>query len=284
MPKVSDAARVTTRSGAIWRECTGCGVLAATTPADPACPACTSDAPLRAMCGRWLVCSRRPAINDVRNVHLSQAPDLARIAALAEIAGAAATLARSIAKRHHIDPDAVVPQVRDAVDVYAVLGRGRWLPTMTRHVPAPDPARSMGAVLPLVAPPYPQDRTPRPCRCRCPASSRCSTRTAVIRHAADQRGARRPDPDLGVQRPGSGGPPVVGSAGDVVGGQDPGEAAGVPGPVLVGDRTPVRRPLRVGPLRHGRPRRCPRDRGRRGWSPGGGGTARRSGGSPRCRM
>lgn len=150
MPKVSDAARVTTRSGAIWRECTGCGVLAATTPADPACPACTSApaADVRALAGLLAAA----AINDVRNVHLSQAPDLARIAALAEIAGAAATLARSIAKRHHIDPDAVVPQVRDAVDVYAVLGRGRWLPTMTRHVPAPvsGPVRA-GALLPLVA-------------------------------------------------------------------------------------------------------------------------------------
>ncbi|MEH0954768.1 MULTISPECIES: hypothetical protein [Micromonospora] len=26
----------------------------------------------------------------------------------------------------------------DRVDLRAVLGRGRWLPTMTRHVPAPE--------------------------------------------------------------------------------------------------------------------------------------------------
>ncbi len=41
MPKVIDAARVTTRDNAVWRTCSGCGQLAALAPDADRCPACT---------------------------------------------------------------------------------------------------------------------------------------------------------------------------------------------------------------------------------------------------
>jgi hypothetical protein len=43
MPKVVDAARVTTRDNAVWRTCAGCSQLAALPPELTTCPACTSD-------------------------------------------------------------------------------------------------------------------------------------------------------------------------------------------------------------------------------------------------
>jgi hypothetical protein len=62
--------------------------------------------------------------------------DAVRVAALVEIAAAAAALARTVVRLRHLDPDLIAPHVSDRADLRAVLGRGAWLPTMTRHVPA----------------------------------------------------------------------------------------------------------------------------------------------------
>lgn len=40
MPTVNDAARITTRDGAVWRTCGGCGLLAALLPNTDKCPGC----------------------------------------------------------------------------------------------------------------------------------------------------------------------------------------------------------------------------------------------------
>jgi hypothetical protein len=41
MPTVVNAARVTTKDGAVWRHCDGCGLLVALPPEIFFCPACT---------------------------------------------------------------------------------------------------------------------------------------------------------------------------------------------------------------------------------------------------
>ncbi|MGK5520784.1 hypothetical protein ACSNN9_15690 [Micromonospora sp. URMC 107] len=79
-----------------------------------------------------------PGIRAAREVYTTIPADAVRVAALVEIAAAAAALARTVVKLRHLDPDLIAPHVADRVDLRAVLGRGRWLPTMTRHVPAPD--------------------------------------------------------------------------------------------------------------------------------------------------
>ena len=78
-----------------------------------------------------------PGVRAVREVYVSVPGDAVRVAALVEISAAAAVLARTVVKLRHLDPDLIAPHVADPVDLRAVLGRGRWLPTMTRHVPAP---------------------------------------------------------------------------------------------------------------------------------------------------
>jgi hypothetical protein len=78
-----------------------------------------------------------PAIVAVRELYVSRASDPLRVAALVDVAGSAATLARTIARLHHIDPASVAGAVSDPVDLYAALGRGQWLPAMTRHVAEP---------------------------------------------------------------------------------------------------------------------------------------------------
>ncbi len=40
MPTVSELARVTTRDGAVWRACTGCGLLSAMAPEHVRCDNC----------------------------------------------------------------------------------------------------------------------------------------------------------------------------------------------------------------------------------------------------
>jgi len=40
MPTVNDAARITTRDGAVWRTCVGCGLPAPLAPEVDSCPAC----------------------------------------------------------------------------------------------------------------------------------------------------------------------------------------------------------------------------------------------------
>jgi len=93
-----------------------------------------------------------PAIGAARDVYTRVPSDVLRVAALVEISSAAATLARTVVRLHHLDPDLIAPHVVNPVDLRAVLGRGRWLPTMTRHVPAaalgPVP---IGVVMPIVA-------------------------------------------------------------------------------------------------------------------------------------
>ncbi|MGN9803053.1 hypothetical protein [Micromonospora sp. L32] len=79
-----------------------------------------------------------PGIQAVREVYTTVPADAVRVAALVEIAAAAAALARTVVKLRHLDPDLIAPYVADRADMRAVLGRGRWLPTMTRHVPAPE--------------------------------------------------------------------------------------------------------------------------------------------------
>ena len=77
-------------------------------------------------------------VRAVRDVYRLPVPDVLRVAALVEISAAAAALARTVVKLRRLDPELIAPHVADPVDLRAVLGRGRWLPTMTRHVPAPE--------------------------------------------------------------------------------------------------------------------------------------------------
>jgi hypothetical protein len=94
-----------------------------------------------------------PGIAAARHVYTSVPSDAVRVAALVEISAAAAALARTVVKLRRLDPDLIAPHVADATDLRAVLGRGRWLPTMTRHVPATsgDPYAALDSVL-LAAP------------------------------------------------------------------------------------------------------------------------------------
>ena len=95
-----------------------------------------------------------PAVLATRDVYARSSSDVLRVAALVEISAAAAALARTVTKLRHVDPGLIVPHVRDAVDVYAVLGRGRWLPSMTRHVPLPPSGPvPVGLLLPAVLEP-----------------------------------------------------------------------------------------------------------------------------------
>lgn len=81
-----------------------------------------------------------PGILAARDLYRTGRPaDALRVAALVEIAAAAATLARTVVRLRHLDPAAITPLVTDPTDARAVLGRGRWLPTMTGDVAAPPP-------------------------------------------------------------------------------------------------------------------------------------------------
>ena len=94
-----------------------------------------------------------PGIAAARQIYTTVPSDAVRVAALVEISAAAASLARTVVRVRRIDPDLVVPHVSDPVDLRAVLGRGRWLPTMTRHVPAPSSGPvQLAALLPAVLP------------------------------------------------------------------------------------------------------------------------------------
>ena len=167
MPKVVDAARITTRAGVVWRSCVGCGSLAPLGPAEHHCRDCSVNPtraamPVVTVPGRRAPRDRRelvgllagPAILATRDVYARSSSDVLRVAALVEISAAAAALARTVTKLQHVDPGLIVPHVRDAVDVYAVLGRGRWLPSMTRHVPQPPSGPvPVGLLLPAVLEP-----------------------------------------------------------------------------------------------------------------------------------
>src|SRR3954447_20964644 len=100
-----------------------------------------------------------PGITAARHVYTTVPSDAVRVAALVEISAAAAALARTVVKLRHLDPDLIAPHVSDRVDLRAVLGRGRWLPTMTRHVPEPPTGPiPLGVLLPAVLPTRPMRR------------------------------------------------------------------------------------------------------------------------------
>ncbi|MDG4755244.1 hypothetical protein O7630_30325 [Micromonospora sp. WMMD718] len=94
-------------------------------------------APRRTTHRRTVMRLAGPGIRAAREVYTTIPADAVRVAALVEISAAAAALARTVVKLRRLDPDLIAPHVSDRVDLRAVLGRGRWLPTMTRHVPAP---------------------------------------------------------------------------------------------------------------------------------------------------
>jgi hypothetical protein len=167
MPKVVDAIRITTRAGCVWRACVGCGSLAPLDPAERHCRDCSVNptqiaTPVVSGTKRRAPRDRRelvallagPAVLATRDVYTRSSSDVLRVAALVEISAAAAALARTVTMLRHVDPGLIVPHVRDAVDVYAVLGRGRWLPSMTRHVPLPPSGPvPIGLLLPTVLEP-----------------------------------------------------------------------------------------------------------------------------------
>jgi len=95
--------------------------------------------------GRLVAVLAGRGVRAVRDVYRLPVPDAVRVAALVEISAAAAALARTIVKLRHLDLEQVAPHVTDRADLRAVLGRGRWLPTMTRHVPAPSVVLSRSA-------------------------------------------------------------------------------------------------------------------------------------------
>jgi hypothetical protein len=92
-------------------------------------------------------------VNAARELYQTVPSDTVRVAALVEISAAAAALARTVVKLRHLDPDLIAPHVGDRADLRAVLGRGRWLPTMVRHVPAlaAGPVE-LGALVPAAGP------------------------------------------------------------------------------------------------------------------------------------
>lgn len=97
-----------------------------------------------------------PGIAAARSVYTGVPSDAVRVAALVEISAAAASLARTVVKLRRLDLDLIAPHVVEPVDLRAVLGRGRWLPTMTRHVPEPTSGPvDIAALLPAVLPARP---------------------------------------------------------------------------------------------------------------------------------
>jgi hypothetical protein len=83
-----------------------------------------------------------PGIDAIRDAYLTGGSDAQRVAALIEIAGAAAALARTLTRYRHVDRVELFELVSRRSDVLPVLGRGQWLPTMTYHVPAPGKRRN----------------------------------------------------------------------------------------------------------------------------------------------
>jgi hypothetical protein len=75
-----------------------------------------------------------PLVQAARFVELAGLPSVATVAVLAEAAGSLAAMARRQALLSHMDPVQIARWVTDPADAMAVLGRGRWLPTMQRRV------------------------------------------------------------------------------------------------------------------------------------------------------
>ena len=80
-----------------------------------------------------------PGVGLVRDIYSASLSEAERVAALIEIAGAASAMARGLVKLRHIDPLLLNHLVSAQDDIAPVLGRGRWLPTMTRHITPPAP-------------------------------------------------------------------------------------------------------------------------------------------------
>ena len=120
-----------------------------------------------------------PGIQAAREVYTSVPSDALRVAALVEMSAAAAALARTLVKLRRLDPDLIAPHVADVVDLRAVLGRGRWLPTMIRHVPVPpcDPVPVAG-LMPAVVPVH------RSVRHRARRSDRSAVQDALVQVGA----------------------------------------------------------------------------------------------------
>ncbi len=115
-----------------------------------------------------------PGILAARQVYTTVPADAIRVAALVEIAAAAAALARTVVKLRHLDLDLIAPHVTDRTDLRAVLGRGQWLPTMTRHVPEPPTGPvALAVLLPAVLPGRPA-RTVRRRTLRRPSTAQAS--------------------------------------------------------------------------------------------------------------
>lgn len=91
-----------------------------------------------------------PGVQAVRDIYTDCPVDVLRVAALVDVAGAAAALARTVVRLRHPNPAVLAVHVADPVDLRAVLGRGRWLPTMTRHIGQPSTA-----AVPVVTPALP---------------------------------------------------------------------------------------------------------------------------------
>jgi hypothetical protein len=73
----------------------------------------------------------------VRVLWLSPSSPLVKVAALVEVAGSAASLARLLIRTRHVDPQIVSALVEYPIDVPAVLGHGRWAPHTPRPVELP---------------------------------------------------------------------------------------------------------------------------------------------------
>lgn len=91
-----------------------------------------------------------PAVAFVRKVVGAAVPDVVKVAVLVDIAGTAAALVCTIGKLRRLDPGVVDAYVSDPAGVRAVLGRGRWLSSMLRHVPA-APCGPAAVLTPVVA-------------------------------------------------------------------------------------------------------------------------------------
>ena len=78
-----------------------------------------------------------PVLAGVRVVWLSPSSPLVKVAALVEVAGSAASLARLLTRSRHVDPRIVSALVEYPIDVPAVLGHGRWAPHTPRPVELP---------------------------------------------------------------------------------------------------------------------------------------------------
>jgi hypothetical protein len=119
-----------------------------------------------------------PGIAAARSVYLGVPSDAVRVAALVEISAAAAALARTVVKLRHLDPDLIAPHVAEPVDLRAVLGRGRWLPTMARHVPEPSSGPiDLAVLLPAILPSRPMRRRAVRRRLTAPGQAPLSTDT-----------------------------------------------------------------------------------------------------------